>query len=84
MLYRFRNTRLRLPALPREILARIISMRHEGFSYTAICDALNAEGIPTPTGRTRWRRSYVDRLLHTRTAQEIYHEIETAVPLSLG
>jgi hypothetical protein len=32
---------------------------------------LNAEGLPTPEGRSRWQWSYVDRLLHTRHVEEL-------------
>jgi len=36
---------------------------------------LNAEGIPTPTGRPLWRKTHIDRLLHTRYVQNIIQEI---------
>ncbi len=37
---------------------------------------LNAEGVPTPTGRPRWHKAYVDRLLHTRYVEELIKEID--------
>jgi hypothetical protein len=49
----------------------IVELRHQGLSYGAISDVLNAEGVPTPSGRPVWLRSYVDRVLHTRYAQEL-------------
>jgi hypothetical protein len=46
-------------------------MRNNGLSYQAICDALNAQGTPTPAGRPRWGRSHVSRLVYTRAAREM-------------
>lgn len=61
----------RPPLCPREVAARIVGLRREGLSYEAISDVLNAEGVPTPAGGLIWQRSYVDRVLHTRYAQEV-------------
>ncbi|WP_440072254.1 recombinase family protein [Streptosporangium sp. OZ121] len=44
--------------------------RTQGFSLMEIGEVLNAEGVPTPAGRARWAKSYVDRLLHTRHVQQ--------------
>ena len=66
----------RPPGCPREIVIRVAGLRREGLSYAAISAVLNAEGVPTPAGRSRWHRSYVDRLLHTRYAMEIIEEID--------
>lgn len=46
-------------------------MRSQGVSYQRISDALNAEGIATPAGGSRWARTYVARLVHTRSAREM-------------
>jgi hypothetical protein len=54
-----------------EVVLQVVSLHHQGFSYRAISDILNAEGLSTPAGRPRWQRSYVDRLLHTHYVEEI-------------
>ena len=61
----------RPPSCPAELILRIHDLRREGLSYAAISNELNADGIPTPAGRPRWYRSYVDRLLHTRHARQV-------------
>jgi DNA invertase Pin-like site-specific DNA recombinase len=40
---------------PAAVAARIRSLRAEGMTLQAICDTLNAEGIPTPRGGAEWR-----------------------------
>jgi hypothetical protein len=65
----------RPPCCPRELAIRIIRLRRQGLSYGAISAVLNAEGVPTPTGRPRWHKAYVDRLLHTRYVKELIEEI---------
>ena len=42
-----------------ELTARINAMRARGMSLQAISDALNAEGVPTLRGGTKWRPSSV-------------------------
>ena len=42
-----------------ELSARINAMRAGGMSLQAISDALNAEGVPTLRGGTKWRPSSV-------------------------
>jgi len=56
---------------PDAVLHRVLAMRREGMSYQSICDILNADEVPTPAGKSRWWRSHVSRLLHTRSAQEL-------------
>jgi hypothetical protein len=54
--------------IPRELAqlaVRLIHLHTEGLSYEGIAALLNAEGVPTPGGGTRWLKSSVDRLLHT-------------------
>lgn len=64
----------RPPLCPREIVIRVVELRRQGLSYSAISAMLNHEGLPTPGGRPVWRKSYVDRLLHTQYAREIWQE----------
>jgi len=61
----------RPPCCPRELVVRIIQLRHRGLSYAQICTVLNAEQVPTPMGGSRWLKSHVDRLLHTRYVRDI-------------
>ena len=65
----------RPPCCPRELAIRVIQLRRQGLSLGAISDLLNAERVPTPTGRPRWHKAYVDRLLHTRYVQELIEEM---------
>jgi hypothetical protein len=62
----------RPPACSQEVIVHVVELRCQGMSYAKISAELNREGIPTPAGRPVWQRSYVDRLLHTRYAQEIW------------
>ena len=64
----------RPPCCSRELAIRIIQMRQRGLSYVEICTVLNAEQVPTPMGGSRWLKSHVDRLLHTRYAQDLIEE----------
>jgi hypothetical protein len=68
----------RPPRCPRELAVRIIDLRCAGLSYGQICTVLNAEQIPTPMGGTRWLKSHVDRLLHTRHVQRIIESYDHA------
>ncbi|WP_182885771.1 recombinase family protein [Microbispora sp. H10885] len=61
----------RPPVCPPEVVARVLHLRAQGLSLIAISELLNAEGVLTPTGRSRWTKSHVDRLLHTRHAQRM-------------
>jgi DNA invertase Pin-like site-specific DNA recombinase len=42
-------------SIPPKLARRIRSMRSRGLTLQAICDRLNAEGIPTPRGGAVWR-----------------------------
>jgi hypothetical protein len=64
----------RPPAPPREVALRVVELRHQGLSYEAISEELNTTGVPTPMGGSRWLKSHVNRLLHTRYAQEMGEE----------
>jgi hypothetical protein len=63
----------RPPACSLEIVIHVVELRLQGLSYADISVVLNREGIPTPAGRPVWQKSYVDRLLHTRYAREIWN-----------
>ena len=65
----------RPPPCPRELAVQLIQLRHDGLSYRQIAGTLNAEGMPTPLGGSRWLKSHVDRLLHTRYVLSIAEEI---------
>ena len=71
-----RRGRGRPAQCPRELAVRLIQLRIRGLSYAQIGDVLNAERVPTPTGRPVWLRSHVDRLLHTRYASELAEEMK--------
>jgi hypothetical protein len=61
----------RPPRCSRELAIHVIQLHRRGLSYEGISAVLNNERIPTPTGGSRWLKSHVDRLLHTRYVQEI-------------
>lgn len=46
---------------------RIRDMRANGTTLQAICDTLNAEGVPTPRGGTTWRPTSLRAILRPRT-----------------
>jgi hypothetical protein len=64
----------RPPACPLEVVTYVVELRLQGLSYAQISTELNHRGIPTPTGRPVWHKSYVDRMLHTRYAREIWDQ----------
>lgn len=68
----------RPPACPMAIVAHVIELRLQGLSYAEISAELNHEGVPTPTGRLVWQKSYVDRLLHTQYAREMCEKLGNA------
>ncbi len=45
------------------LLARLQAMKGEGLSTQAIANRLNAEGVPTLSGRGQWQRGTVGNLL---------------------
>ena len=49
-----------------ELQRRILAMRERGMTLQAIADALNADGVPTLRGGTRWRPSSLDATLRQR------------------
>jgi hypothetical protein len=46
-----------------ELAVRIRGMREGGLTLQAICDSLNAEGVPTARGGSMWRPSSVQAVL---------------------
>lgn len=42
-------------SIPADVARRIRRLRASGATLQAICDTLNAEGVPTPRGGTHWR-----------------------------
>jgi hypothetical protein len=46
-----------------EILRRIRALRASGLSLQPIADRLNADGVPTLSGRGSWRKGTVGNLL---------------------
>lgn len=73
----------RPPACPLAVVIRVVELRRQGLSYAEISVVMNREGIPTPAGRPVWQKSYVDRLLHTRYAREIWDQCTNA-PLEVA
>lgn len=62
----------RPPCCPCELAARIARLHFQrGLSLRQISQMLNDEGIPTPMGQSLWRKSHVDRVLHTQYVRDI-------------
>jgi hypothetical protein len=49
-----------------DLLTRIRAMRDDHLSFKAIADQLNAEGIPTLSGKGRWQKGTIGNLLTQR------------------
>lgn len=73
---------IRRPGRPRlcriDLLVRVVGLRLGGALLEDICNQLNAEGVPTPGGGSRWWPSHVHRLLRTYDAQLLAegHEVD--------
>ena len=52
---------------PPDVAARIRALRASGSTLQAICDQLNAEGVPTPRGGSHWRPTSLRAILRPRT-----------------
>ena len=61
----------RPPSCSLQVCMRVIDLWSQGLSLSKISKTLNLEGVPTPAGRSIWTKSHVDRLLHTKYAQEL-------------
>jgi DNA invertase Pin-like site-specific DNA recombinase len=57
----------RPPSIPGELADRIRELRAEGTTLQAICDVLNAEGVPTPRGGSHWRPTSLRAVLRPPT-----------------
>jgi DNA invertase Pin-like site-specific DNA recombinase len=55
---------------PPVLADRIRSLRASGWTLQAICDTLNAEGVPTPRGGTQWRPTSLRAIVKPRTEPE--------------
>lgn len=53
---------------PPELAQRIRELRADGLTLQAICDTLNAEGVPTPRGGAEWRPTSLRAVLRARPA----------------
>jgi DNA invertase Pin-like site-specific DNA recombinase len=62
-----RGRRGRPVSTPADVADRIRTMRRDGATLQAICDALNAEGVPTPRGGTHWRPTSLRAVLRPAT-----------------
>jgi hypothetical protein len=51
------------PEQKAEVLRRIRDLKAEGFSLQHIADRLNADGVPTLSGRGRWQKGTIGHLL---------------------
>jgi len=47
------------------LVKRIVRMRAKGMTLQAICDRLNAEGVPTARGGSLWRPTSLRAVLAT-------------------
>jgi hypothetical protein len=61
----------RPPACPPEIMLRILALTDQGYSLRKIAELFNAEGIPTPAGRSGWYKSMVERTTKTLCARDV-------------
>jgi Family of unknown function (DUF6364)/Recombinase len=61
-----RNTAAPQPDLPDKatLVARLHQMRTSGLSLSQIAGQLQAEGLPTLSGKGQWQKGTVDKLLH--------------------
>jgi hypothetical protein len=75
---RVASRRGRPPCCSPEVLAKVVRLRLQGLSLAAISAVLNTDGVLTPNSRPRWTKSHVDRLLHTRYAQEFMDVLDAA------
>ena len=61
----------RPPQATPELVSYLWTLRDEGLGYRAIAVRLNAEKIPTISGRQRWQHPHVIDVLHTAHAKQI-------------
>ena len=51
-----------------QLIQRIEGLVDEGFSLREVADRLNAEGVPTLSGKGRWQRGTLSNLLAKKAA----------------
>jgi hypothetical protein len=63
-----RDTSTQQPDLPDKaaLVARLHQMRANGLSLSQIAGQLQAEGLPTLSGKGQWQKGTVDKLLHSQ------------------
>lgn len=59
-----------------ELADRIRSLRRQGWTLQAICDALNSEGVPTPRGGAEWRPTSLRAVLRPLSERSAANEGE--------
>jgi DNA invertase Pin-like site-specific DNA recombinase len=62
------ESRGRPSSTPAVLADRIRAMRSAGATLQAICDSLNAEGVPTPRGGTQWRPTSLRAIVRPQAA----------------
>jgi DNA invertase Pin-like site-specific DNA recombinase len=62
------ESRGRPSSTPAVLADRIRAMRSAGATLQAICDTLNAEGVPTPRGGTQWRPTSLRAIVRPQAA----------------
>jgi hypothetical protein len=76
----------RLPGRPRrcpdDVLTIVVDLRISGARLIDICDELNALGMATPGGGSRWWPSHVHRLLRTRDGSRLLSAARNAPSIS--
>jgi hypothetical protein len=65
---------------PDDVLVRVVTARAAGASLIEICAHLNADGVETPAGGTRWYPSHLSRLLRTQDARLLVLGADRAEP----
>lgn len=70
----------RPPSCPPALTIRIIRVHQVGLSYGGIAAVLNEEHVPLPCGGSRWLKSSIDRILHTRYATRLVAALSTLPP----
>jgi hypothetical protein len=52
------------------LVARLHQMRASGLSLSQIASQLQAEGLPTLSGKGQWQKGTVDKLLHSQAKSQ--------------
>lgn len=73
-----RKKRGRPPLCPLKTCLYVIELQGRGLSLAKISKILNQQRISTPTGRSEWTKSDVDRLLNTMHVRELKEKLQEA------